>query len=443
MSECQMTRIQDPDIVEMYRHHLAELTRRYAQALDYCDADRAVVFAGMPQLRQRDDQYLPFRADSYFIQWVPLPEAAGSIIEFRPGRRPRLIFFAEEDFWHAPPEPPPRTVYEEFDVVVATHERTTDYLSQRGEKTVAIGDAGIDTGGIEESQMFVDYLDFGRAVKTEYEIECMRRANQMAVTGHRAVELTLHEHVSEFELHMQYCLASQQSDTDLPYPNIVALNEHAALLHYELRETNPPDEVRSLLIDAGAQVNGYAADVTRTYSLHESRFAELIIAMDGLQQRVCNLVSAGTDYVALNERCHLLLADVLAEFELVKCSADTAYEEGATGVFLPHGLGHLIGVQVHDVGGHSADELGRSKPPPDRHPFLRLTRTLESDMVMTIEPGLYFIKSLLDDFEQKKPGLLSRETIDALAPYGGIRIEDDVRVKSEGHENLTRNAYSE
>ena len=440
-----MTRSLDQEIGRLYEQHIRTLTQRYCTALEHCDAERALIFAGVPELRDRDDQAFPFRADPCFIQWVPLPDAAGSIVEFRIGHRPRLIFFSDDGFWHAPAPPPPGEVFELFDVVHATQSRTTDYLTQRGEKTVAIGQAGVDASIADNrnSETFIRHLDYDRAVKTAYEIECIRRANRIAVAGHRAVEATLHEGVSEFELHMQYCLASQQTENDLPYHSIIGLNEHSAVLHYQHRDTGAAHDVRSLLIDAGAQANGYAADITRTYSLRKGRFAELIAAMDQLQRSICELVRDGTDFVALNERCHLLLADVLVGFGLVQCSAESAYERGATTAFLPHGLGHLIGLQVHDVGGRVADRNGTTRPPPDRHPFLRLTRTLAEDMVVTIEPGLYFIRALLADFEVGAPGLLRHETIEAFAPYGGIRIEDNVRVKSRGHENLTRAAFSD
>jgi Xaa-Pro dipeptidase len=438
-----MTRSLDPEIGQLYKAHLEVLTRRYAQALEACGAERALVFAGMPRLRERDDQPYPFRADPYFIQWVPLPQAAGSVIEFQIGHRPRLIFLSEDDFWHAPTAPPPTAVFDEFEVVLATRARPADYLTQRGAKTIAIGQADMSVGTLLDSGPLISFLDYGRAVKTEYELECVRRASRIAVAGHKAVEMTLHEGVSEFELHMQYCLASQQTEDDLPYSSIVGLNEHGAMLHYQHRETTPPNELRSLLIDAGAQVNGYAADVTRTYSLHDGEFADLILAMDELQQAICNLVTADTDYVTLNERCHLLLAELLVRFGLVNCSADAAYEAEATTTFLPHGLGHLLGLQVHDVGGHSADRSGAAKSPPAKHPFLRLTRRLEPNMVLTIEPGIYFIQALLEEFEREKPGILRHETIERLMPYGGIRIEDNVQVKLHGHENLTRTAFSE
>lgn len=428
---------------QLYSRHLATLAQRYSDALIRCGADRALIFSGAPRLRDRDDQALPFRPDPYFLQWAPLSDSAESVIEFRVGHQPRLVFVANEDFWHARVPPPPESICAEFEVVLTTTQHAAKALNRSGERTVVIGQDTCGAGGDMESPPFLEILDFERAVKTAYEVDCIRLANHRAAAGHRAVAAALRTGVSEFELHMQYCLASMHSEDQLPYPSIVGLNEHAAILHYQHRETEAPPTTHSALIDAGAQVNGYAADVTRTYSLSDRRFAELIEATTILQQRVSALVIAGTDFVALNERCHEFLAQLLVEFEFVRCTAETAYDKGVTTAFLPHGLGHLLGLQVHDVGGHSVDDCGTLQAPPDRHPYLRLTRMLEPDMVITIEPGIYFIGSLLEELERKTPGLLRHDKIEAFMPFGGIRIEDNVRVKSDGHDNLTLGAFSD
>jgi Xaa-Pro dipeptidase len=427
----------------LYTGHIRVLAKRYTDALHSCDAQRAIVFAGVPAVRDRDDQLLPFHADPYFRQWAPLADAAGSIIEFRPGHKPRLVFVTDDDFWHARISPPPDHVQSEFDVVMSTQRNAANALSQHGEQTVIIGNATCDIGQTADSKAFVYFLDYERAVKTEYEIACMRRANAQAVAGHRAVYEIFSNGISEFDLHIRYCQASRQCENELPYPNIIGLNEHAAILHYQHRETLPPDTSRSLLIDAGAQRNGYAADVTRTYALRQDRFSELIDAVDNMQQSICAMVSNGQEFIELNQRCHELLAELLVRFDLISCSAASAIEDGITTTFLPHGLGHLLGLQVHDVGGHSIDHAGNSRRPPKQHPFLRLTRCLETDMVVTIEPGIYFIRSLLDDLNRRRPGVLRHDAIEELLPYGGIRIEDNVRVKSRGQENLTRNAFSD
>jgi Xaa-Pro dipeptidase len=120
-----------------------------------------------------------------------------------------------------------------------------------------------------------------------------------------------------------------------------------------------------------------------------------------------------------------------------------ALERGVTRVFLPHGLGHLLGLQVHDVGGfQSSPDVPPQRAPAD-HPHLRLTRVLETDFVVTMEPGLYFIDQLL---EPARNGALHDAIdwlrVDALRPYGGIRVEDDLLVTADGHENLTRQAFA-
>jgi Xaa-Pro dipeptidase len=114
-----------------------------------------------------------------------------------------------------------------------------------------------------------------------------------------------------------------------------------------------------------------------------------------------------------------------------------------TSAFYPHGLGHLLGVQVHDVGGHMADDTGKVIDPPSGHPFLRLTRALEQDQVLTIEPGLYVIDMLQENLVGSAGyNMINRDKLDWLRPYGGIRIEDNVRVLEGGSENFTRDAFA-
>ena len=97
---------------------------------------------------------------------------------------------------------------------------------------------------------------------------------------------------------------------------------------------------------------------------------------------------------------------------------------------------------MHDVGGFMADESGAVIDRPPNHPFLRLTRELQTDEVLTIEPGLYVIDMLLDELAADGKAMLSPSRIDWLRPYGGVRIEDNVRVLEDGCENLTRDAFA-
>ena len=137
------------------------------------------------------------------------------------------------------------------------------------------------------------------------------------------------------------------------------------------------------------------------------------------------------------------IAALLVESGLLRCPAEQALQEGLVTRFFPHGIGHLLGLQVHDVGGTQAGPDGGEIPRPAGHPALRLTRTLETGFVVTMEPGIYFIDALLAPLRQgPHASHVDWERVAALRPFGGIRIEDDLAVTESGCENLTRDAFA-
>jgi Xaa-Pro dipeptidase len=434
-----------------YGAHLAILDQRLDDALRTTGFDGAVIFAGNERHVFRDDQAYPFRVEPYFKAWVPLTQAKGSFLRLVPGQRPMLVYKQADDYWHEPPSDPSGYWVQHFDIRIVRNDAEARKLSGAGPRWVAIGGAAerstqrgsASTQPAVNDARFLAHLDFTRAVKTRYELLCMRGAQAAAVRGHLAVAEAFRGGVSELELHQAYLSASEQREVELPYPNIIAINEHAATLHFERLRTLPPTVTRSLLIDAGGELNGYAADITRTYSASANDdFAALIASMEDLQQRICGEVRPGVDFVVLHALMHRLLSGVLREHRIVRCGADEAVATGITRAFLPHGLGHLLGLQVHDVGGRLADTTGTKREPPLQDPYLRLTRTLQPGFVVTIEPGLYFIPSLLRTMLGRHEDKLSRGIIERLLPFGGIRVEDDVEVTVDGHRNLTREAFA-
>lgn len=433
-----------------YGAHLAILDQRLDEALRATGFDGAVIFAGDERVVFRDDQTYPFRVEPYFKAWVPLTQAPGSFLRLVPGQRPMLVYKQVDDYWHEPPSDPEGYWTQHFDIRVAKSDAEARKLSGSGARWVAVGSAaerlarsGAGAQPAINDPRFLNHLDFTRAVKTTYEIICMRAAQAIAVRGHLAVAAAFETGASELELHQAYLTASGQRETELPYPNIIGLNEHAATLHYQRLRAEAPTVKRSLLIDAGAEWNGYGADITRTYSASETDdFAALIASMEALQQRICDEVKPGVDFVVLHAFTQRQLAQVLREHKIVSCSADEAVSTGITRAFLPHGLGHLLGLQVHDAGGRLADTSGKKREPPAQDPYLRLTRTLQPGFVVTIEPGLYFIPSLLRGLLANHEARLNRAAIERLLPFGGIRIEDNVEVTADGHRNLTREAFA-
>ena len=198
------------------------------------------------------------------------------------------------------------------------------------------------------------------------------------------------------------------------------------------------------LIDAGASAHGYASDITRTYAAAgHDEFQAMIDAVDAAQQHMCAAVRAGFDYRQLHVDAHLALMGILKDFGVIKVSPEAALATGVSAAFFPHGIGHLIGLQVHDVAGFAASDAGGRIERPAGHPYLRLTRVLQPGMVVTIEPGVYFVDMLLD--EVKKAGNAASvdwDRVEFFRPYGGIRIEDDVLCTEGEADNLTRPAFA-
>jgi Xaa-Pro dipeptidase len=435
------------DIEHHYPAHFAEYLRRAERAMALCGLDGLLIGSGSLNDHFLDDLPLPFRASPLFRSWIPELAEPDCWIEVRPGQKPRLIYTQPADYWHRVPADPVGAWVEHFDIrIIRDPAQARAELPMDPARYTILAPAGTRLGdrGPDNPSETLAVLHYPRASKTPFELALMRQASLIGARAHLAAEAAFRAGESEWGIHLMYMAAAQQGEHDLPYGNIIGLNEHAAVLHWQHQDRTRPEPRRSFLIDAGASWHGYASDITRTHAAEAGLYADLIVAVDRLQQTLAGQVRAGVEYSDLHLQSHRLLAEVLREAGVLRISADEAVERGVSSTFFPHGLGHLIGLQVHDVGGFQGDELGRTTlPRPDGHPWLRLTRRLEANFVVTIEPGLYFIPMLLD---QLRAGP-HRDTVDwhrieQLLPYGGIRIEDDVRVTDGEPENLTRDAFA-
>ena len=438
----------NPELGALYPAHVATVSARHDHALEQAGASHVVIWSGRSATAFLDDYQMPFRPNPHFVAWAPLTRLPSSCIVYSPGQKPRLIYYQPRDYWHVVPGEPNGYWTEAFDIrIVHDVGEIAKHLPPDRERCILIGEISepTDAFGIERinPSTAINILHYARGCKTEYELAVLRLASRRAVLGHRAAETAFRAGSCEFDIHRAYCAAVSHTDPELPYGNIVALNEHGAVLHYTDFDRQAPAEPRSFLIDAGAAVHGYAADITRTYAFDDADFTALITRMDALQQDIVAEVAVGADFRDLHTGTHRKLAALLCDVGLAAGSAESLLANGVTTAFFPHGLGHLLGVQVHDVGGFMASEAGTTIDPPSGHPYLRLTRKLENDMVVTIEPGLYVIDLLLDGL-RGTPGenQVNWSMVDWLRPFGGIRIEDDVRVSSDSPENLTRDAFA-
>ncbi|GAB2613589.1 Xaa-Pro dipeptidase [Novilysobacter erysipheiresistens] len=435
------------DLAQAYAHHVGEMQRRSTQALERGGFDRLVVPSGTLHYQLFDDRDYPYAVNPQFKAWAPLTRNPGSWVVHTPGEKPTLIYLQPFDYWHVVPEAPAGYWVEHFDVVVIRKpEEALQHLPKDASHCAILGEAQSAIGDFVPNNppAVVNHLEYHRAIKTPYEIAMMRAASVRGVRGHRAAERAFRAGSSEFGIHLAYCQAARQDANDLPYSNIIGLNEHGAVLHYTERDRLPPADIRSFLIDAGGSHDGYASDITRSYAFDPAcEFQSMIDAVDAAEQRLCDRVRAGVDYKQIHLDAHLEMATILRDSGVVDMSPESMVETGVSAKFFPHGIGHYIGLQVHDVGGFLASDEGGRIDPPDGHPFLRLTRVLEPGAVVTIEPGIYFADLLLQELRDgEHAAAVDWDKVDTLRPYGGIRIEDDVVCTDGDPINLTREAFA-
>lgn len=431
---------------QLHRAHIAELERRYARALAEHGYDAIVIHSGRPKPRTEvDDQFWPLRPTPEFQHWLPLAQPDCALL-VRVGQRPRLVWTQPPDFWEKPAQPEDDFWLAQFDIIVVeaaadvrAHLHPSGRLAFVGEETRRAAEWGI---GDANPPGLMKALDRLRVHKTPYELAAIDEANRIAARGHQAVAAAFREgDRSELDLHLLFLSATAQDDPETPYKNIVALGENAATLHHvsynKRARTRPAD---SLLLDAGAACHGYCSDVTRTYvkgtGATASVFGELLARTEAMQQRLCAGVAVGKPYEELHEEAHRQVSAILAETGIATVGAEEVLASGISRAFFPHGLGHSLGLQCHDVG------CAEVKPKPN-NPFLRNTSTIAVDQVFTIEPGIYFIDLLLAPLRHGgKASRVDWKLVDALAPLGGIRIEDDVQVLAGGVRNFTRDHLS-
>ncbi|HWX79393.1 MAG TPA: Xaa-Pro dipeptidase [Steroidobacteraceae bacterium] len=437
----------DSRLDQLFAEHLTTLMQRTDRSLAATGFDALVIPAGRPPLQFLDDQDYPFKVNPQFKAWVPIVDNPRSVLVYAPGARPTLLFYQPNDFWHKPARMPQQSWSACVNLIAMDDDaKAGAHWARLGRVAFIASDQGtlpgIDAANLNPPELLAR-LNYDRAVKTPYELACMRKASELGARGHRAAVAAFRLGRSEYDAHMAYLQACAQREEEMPYNNIVAYNENAAVLHYQHLERAPPSPLRSFLIDAGAQYRGYAADITRTYAQGPGRFSDLVRATDAAQLRLCGEIVAGRDYRDVHLSAHRILGDVMREIGLTKIPGQDALDAGVTSVFFPHGIGHLLGLQVHDVGGVMGDDKGHEVERPPGHPYLRLTRMLEPGVVVTVEPGIYFIESLLHAASSdSRRAHIDWKVVEELKPFGGVRIEDNVVTTTSKPENLTRDAFA-
>ena len=290
-----------------------------------------------------------------------------------------------------------------------------------------------------DTETLADAITYCRSIKTEYELNCMREAARVNNIAHIEVMKALKPGMNEYETKALFDYHQKKHGLLQPaYSGIHAGGVNSAILHYT--ENNQPVNDGDLyLIDAGYEYNGYASDVTRTFPAN-GRFtgdqaAIYQVCLDALNKTI-DAVAPGVKMEELHLAACRVILHGLKDIGIVKGNIESMMEENMFALFFPHGLGHFLGLDTHDVGGYpkGVDRIDR---PGIR--FLRVRRELMPGMVVTIEPGIYFIPSLLKPAleNSEQASYLNEEKVSSLFNFGGIRIEDNLVITEDGSENLT------
>lgn len=429
------------DLSSLFREHIKKMTTAASKTLAETGFDALVLGAGSQMVYYADDMEPPFKSNPHFASFCPLKGPHHAIL-VKPGAKPRLVRWAPKDYWYERAPFAKDFWTGEFEIDEAdSAEGVFTKIGSAG-RTAFVGDdeaRAKASGFAVNPEALVKRLDWDRAVKTAYEVECLSRASVAGAKGHTAAREAFLAGKSELAIHHAFVQGAGCTDDTLPYPTIVCLDAKAAILHYHAKRASGSG--RLLLLDAGVSDLGYGCDITRTTAAPtcDPKFKALIGAVDKLQQELCAMVRPGPSYVDIHLAAHRKIGAVLIEHGVLKCSLDTAIEKRYTSAFFPHGIGHHLGIQVHDIGGRQKAREGGVLPPPEGHPYLRNTRAMEPGQVFTIEPGIYFVEMLLEPFRANGGAQdFNWPLIDQLAPMGGIRVEDNVLVTETGHRNLTR-----
>lgn len=397
--------------------------------------------------RYDTDFEYPFRQESNFLYLTGIQEPdfqllihvdSGDYHLFVPGRDAQFAVWA--GFIKTPEDykalySPDFVHYDEDLPTVLTKMDPGSVFCLNQDQAKTIGKEGRKT----DDNLLKDALAYCRIIKTDWELEQLRTASRVASKAHTQIMNKLDPGMMEYEIKALYEYeTTSEGLIHQPYNGIFASGKNSAVLHYVDCHSILGDG-DYFLIDAGAECNGYAADITRTHPVSgsfKSVQRDIYHITLHAQKNALNAIKPGVKMEDLHMNACRDITGGLIDLGLLTGDLDELMEKNIFSLFFPHGLGHLLGLDTHDVGGYPKGVKKIDRPGVK---YLRARITLEPGMVLTIEPGLYFIPALLNPAFEKpdQAKYLNISRLKELLNLGGVRIEDNVIVTKAGMENMT------
>jgi Xaa-Pro aminopeptidase len=448
---------------------LEHFQKRRSQFLDRIQQP-VLLMAGGEVARNYAHNPFVYRADSNFLFFFADPEP-GSAALFDPEARTVSLFLPErtaaDALWHgASPSFEAMQAAQGVDVVLAVgglESSVKEILAGRKPQSFAVADqrqttrvraiTGEDLDFADSSRVgnpdLIQAIGSMRAIKTEEEVEEMRRTAAVTAEAHCSAMAHTRVGMGESELNGIVMGVFSKHACVAAYNNILSVRGEVLHNHSHGNTLMAGDVV---LLDAGAEnSSGYCSDVTRSWPADGSfggEAGEIYDIVLAAEQAAIDLVRPGVRYRDLHLTSARVIAEGLLGMGILRGTLDGLLESGAQALFFPHGVGHLIGIDVHDMeafGDAISYPGGRTRSSQFGLGHLRLDMDLAAGMTFTVEPGIYFVPALLKDqvkrakFEQQVDWSRVDQflSMNAGRGFGGIRIEDDVLCTESGSELLT------
>lgn len=278
---------------------------------------------------------------------------------------------------------------------------------------------------LKDLALLKEAIDECRVVKDDYEIALIRQANSISAIAHHTVLKAVKHARNERELQaifLERCIAN--GCREQAYGSIVASGTNAATLHYQKNDEDL-GERWNLLLDAGGEYKCYAADITRTFPIRgafnrESRqIYDLVLKM---QEECTSMLKEGILWDDVHARAHEIAIEGLLDIGILKGDKIEIFTKRTSVAFFPHGLGHYLGMDTHDTGGHANYEDSDSM-----FKYLRVRGKLPAGSVITVEPGVYFCRFIIQPYlEDPVHGqFIDKEVLERYWNVGGVRIEGE------------------
>ena len=278
-----------------------------------------------------------------------------------------------------------------------------------------------------------------RSTKEAQEIEAIERACEVGYQMHTTAQRLIRPGVTERYIGGQVDGIARSLAQGTSFATI--FTQHGEIMHGSPSDA-PLEAGRLALCDAGCELDDYCSDHTRTMPVSgrfTQRQLEIYSIVEECHDYVLTVAKPGIRYRDVHFAVCRLMTERLKELGLMKGDVDEAVQAGAHAMFLPHGLGHMMGMDVHDMEGLGQQYVGFDyKTPPNTEQFgtncLRMGRELQEGFVVTDEPGIYFIPVLIDDWRAKGhcKEFLNYDLLETYKDFGGIRIEDDLLITKDG-----------